>query len=299
MAGRTLRRIMLFWRPVAGPAVSIVGVVKVNLFPVGSRVAVGAHTCIVGGGTKVASTAVDQATVGLDSLCPGVGVVAKRALAAIVLKARDVAGFAVVDSAVLVDDLGPVVRGVAEGAGAVKVFVWEFPGMAVGAGGKALVAERDGLPVIGGVARRALTRIVVGFRGVAGLAVGIAGVVKAYLFPVVDDVTVGALTHVVLFQLGFARVARFAVVESGVVKGDVVPVLGVGVAVGAGSGCLLHGEEAGRLAVRPLGLPRRVPQEAVGPHVVAARAVFDVAGAAFVDVGAVSYTHLRAHETRR
>ena len=43
-------------------------------------------------------------------------------------------------------------------------------------------------------------------------------------------------------ELAFARVAGFTVIKAAVVKTIVAPVLGVGVAVGAGRRCLLHRE---------------------------------------------------------
>jgi hypothetical protein len=76
VAGRTLDRIVLFWCPVAGSAIVVVGVVKVNFLPVRCVVAIGANSHIVGGGTVVAGSAANQATVGLDSFGPGSDIVA-------------------------------------------------------------------------------------------------------------------------------------------------------------------------------------------------------------------------------
>ena len=70
----------------------------------------------------------DFALVGLvmvDELGPFIGGVAEGALAGIVFAWRGVAGSAVVGAGVSVDDLGPPVGGVAEGAlAAIAVLIW-------------------------------------------------------------------------------------------------------------------------------------------------------------------------------
>ena len=79
--------------------------------------------------------------------------------------------------------------------------------------------------------------------------------------------------------------ARRAVIESCVIKVNVGPLLGVGMAVGAGSRGLLHRKEARRLTTRPFALPGRIPHKAICPDIVPTGAIRDMAGAAFVDVG--------------
>jgi hypothetical protein len=89
---------------VAGPAVIKAGVVKVDLLPAHCSVAIEADTPIVVGGSPMTQATGKQAAVRLDRLLPGLSIVAKRTLAAIVIKVYDVAGLAVVSTTVLVDD---------------------------------------------------------------------------------------------------------------------------------------------------------------------------------------------------
>jgi hypothetical protein len=257
---------------------------KVDRLPVVDGVTEGALVGVVGLVEGVAVEAVGIAGMVKGDLVPGIGGVAIGAGAGVVVEevvlAR-VAGLAVVKAGVVEGSVGPGFGvGVAVGAGG--------RGLLDGEKGGGLVAVGLGLP--GGVPEKAAGAGVVAGGAVLGVAIAAfsdVGVLEGEGLPVVGGMAGGALAWVVGGEVALEGVAGEAVGEAEMVKVNVEPVLGGGVAVVAAvvEALVEEGLVVGRgLAV---GEDGQEPAGVVGLGIVAGGAVVLVAGLAIDDAGMV------------
>ncbi len=95
------------------------------------------------------------------------------------------------------------------------------------------MAKLDLVPVVGIVAIGARAFVMVFGQCMARLAIRIAAMIERYLFPILGIVAVGALPGVmVIWGVRIVlHVAGLAILRSGVIKGDVFPISGIGVAI--------------------------------------------------------------------